>query len=86
MMKQVGIHPVVVHGGGPQIGRDAGAAVDREPLRGRHARDRCADTMQVVEMVLGGLVNKDIVSRLDQAGGRAVGLTGQGLEPAAARS
>ncbi len=76
MMKQVGIHPVVVHGGGPQIGR----MLERLSIESRFVdgmRVTDADTMQVVEMVLGGLVNKDIVSRLDRAGGRAVGLTGK---------
>ena len=76
MMKQVGIHPVVVHGGGPQIGR----MLERLSIESRFVdgmRVTDADTMQVVEMVLGGLVNKDIVSRLDRAGGRAVGLTGR---------
>ncbi len=76
MMKQVGIHPIVVHGGGPQIG----AMLDRlsiqsEFIDGMRVTD--AATMEVVEMVLGGLVNKQIVSLLSQAGGKAVGLTGR---------
>jgi len=76
MMKQVGIHPIVVHGGGPQIG----AMLDRlqiesEFIDGMRVTD--AATMEVVEMVLGGLVNKQIVSLLTQAGGKAVGLTGR---------
>jgi len=76
MMKQVGIHPVVVHGGGPQIG----AMLERlqlhsEFIDGMRVTD--AATMEVVEMVLGGLVNKQIVSLVSQAGGKAVGLTGR---------
>jgi len=76
MMKQVGINPIVVHGGGPQIG----AMLERlniqsEFIDGMRVTD--TKTMQVVEMVLGGLVNKQIVSMLTQAGGKAVGLTGR---------
>lgn len=76
MMKQVGIHPIVVHGGGPQIG----AMLDRldihsEFIDGMRVTD--AATMEVVEMVLGGLVNKQIVSLLTQAGGKAIGMTGR---------
>lgn len=76
MMKQVGIRPVIVHGGGPQIGR----MLERLSIESRFEdglRVTDAATMEVVEMVLGGLVNKSIVSLLDQAGGRAVGLTGK---------
>jgi acetylglutamate kinase len=76
MMKQVGINPVVVHGGGPQIADmlkrlDIGTRF----IDGMRVTD--AATMEVVEMVLGGLVNKSIVSLLNQVGGRAVGLTGK---------
>ena len=76
LMKLVGMHPVVVHGGGPQIGR----LLDRlgktsKFVEGMRVTDR--ETMDVVEMVLGGLVNKDIVNLLNQQGGRAVGLTGK---------
>lgn len=76
MMKIVGINPVIVHGGGPQIGE----LLDRlgkqtEFIRGMRVTD--SDTMDVVEMVLGGLVNKDIVSLINRHGGRAVGLTGK---------
>lgn len=76
MMKHVGINPVVVHGGGPQIAH----LLDRlnipsEFLDGMRVTD--AATMEVVEMVLGGLVNKSIVSLLNQVGGQAVGLTGK---------
>ena len=76
MMKQVGIEPVVVHGGGPQIG----AMLSRLSIESRFEdglRVTDAATMEVVEMVLGGLVNKNIVSLLNQVGGRAIGLTGK---------
>ena len=76
MMKQVGIEPVVVHGGGPQIG----TMLERLAIESRFEdglRVTDAATMEVVEMVLGGLVNKGIVSLLNQVGGRAVGLTGK---------
>ncbi len=76
MMKQVGINPVVVHGGGPQIGDMLKRLdINSEFIDGMRVTD--APTMQVVEMVLGGLVNKNIVSLLNQVGGKAVGLTGK---------
>lgn len=76
MMKQVGINPVVVHGGGPQIGEMLNRlAIESTFIDGMRVTD--AATMEVVEMVLGGLVNKSIVSLLNQVGGRAVGLTGK---------
>jgi acetylglutamate kinase len=76
MMKQVGINPVVVHGGGPQIaGMLKRLDIDTRFIDGMRVTD--AATMEVVEMVLGGLVNKSIVSLLNQVGGRAVGLTGK---------
>ena len=76
MMKQVGINPVVVHGGGPQIGNMLNKlAIESEFLDGMRVTDEA--TMNVVEMVLGGSVNKDIVSLLNQVGGRAIGLTGK---------
>lgn len=76
MMKQVGINPVVVHGGGPQIGEMLKRlAIESTFIDGMRVTD--AATMEVVEMVLGGLVNKSIVSLLNQVGGRAVGLTGK---------
>lgn len=76
LMKQVGINPVVIHGGGPQIGQ----LLDRlgkesHFIDGMRVTD--TETMDVVEMVLGGLVNKEIVSLINQQGGRAVGLTGK---------
>ncbi len=76
MMKQVGIDPVVVHGGGPQIGEMlTRMQVESRFIDGMRVTD--AATMEVVEMVLGGHVNKEIVSLLGQAGGRALGLTGK---------
>lgn len=76
MMKQVGINPVVVHGGGPQIGAMLQQlSIESEFIDGMRVTDK--NTMDVVEMVLGGLVNKSIVSLLNQVGGRAAGLTGK---------
>ena len=76
LMKLVGMNPVVVHGGGPQIG-DALARIGKksEFVDGMRITDR--ETMDVVEMVLGGLVNKQIVNLIGIHGGRAVGLTGK---------
>ncbi len=76
LMKLVGINPVVVHGGGPQIGQLLEKLGKKsEFIDGMRVTDR--ETMDVVEMVLGGLVNKEIVSLINQHGGRAVGLTGK---------
>ncbi|MBF5055732.1 acetylglutamate kinase [Alcanivorax sp. 521-1] len=76
MMKQVGINPVIVHGGGPQIG-DLLTRLGKESkfVQGMRVTDR--ETMDVVQMVLGGLVNKDIVNLIQHNGGQAVGLTGK---------
>lgn len=76
LMKLVGINPVVVHGGGPQIG-DLLKRLGKtsEFVQGMRVTDK--ETMDVVEMVLGGLVNKEIVSLINSQGGRAVGLTGK---------
>ena len=76
LMKLVGMNPVVVHGGGPQIGH----LLDRigkksEFVEGLRVTD--SETIDVVEMVLGGLVNKDIVALINAHGGRAVGLSGK---------
>ena len=76
LLKLVGMNPVVVHGGGPQINE----LLDRlgkkgEFIQGMRVTD--AETMDVVEMVLGGAVNKDIVNLINRHGGKAVGLTGQ---------
>jgi len=76
LMKLVGINPVIVHGGGPQIG-DVLERIGKksEFIQGMRVTD--AETMDVVEMVLGGLVNKEIVSLINAQGGRAVGLSGK---------
>jgi acetylglutamate kinase len=76
LLKLVGMNPVVVHGGGPQIDALLGRiGKTGEFVQGMRVTD--AETMDVVEMVLGGAVNKDIVTLINQAGGKAVGLTGQ---------
>ncbi len=76
LLKQVGVNPVIVHGGGPQIGRLL-EQIGKESrfIEGMRVTDN--ETMDVVEMVLGGLVNKQIVSLINRHGGRAVGLTGK---------
>ena len=76
LLKLVGLNPVVVHGGGPQI-EDLLKRVGKEGkfIQGMRVTD--AETMEVVEMVLGGQVNKEIVNLINQAGGKAVGLTGK---------
>lgn len=76
LMKQIGMNPVVVHGGGPQIGKLL-AQIGKESrfIDGMRVTDR--ETMDVVEMVLGGQVNKAIVGMIQKAGGRCVGLTGK---------
>ena len=76
LLKFIGLNPVVVHGGGPQINR----VLDQMGIRPQFVRGmRLTDgpTMDVVEMVLGGKVNKDIVAQINQQGGRAVGLSGK---------
>lgn len=76
LMKQVGVNPVVVHGGGPQIGQMLDAlGKETRFVGGMRVTD--SETMDLVEMVLGGQVNKNIVSLINQHGGRAVGLTGK---------
>ncbi|HHH38425.1 MAG TPA: acetylglutamate kinase [Sedimenticola sp.] len=76
LMKLVGINPVVVHGGGPQIASLLGRlGKESEFVQGMRVTD--AETMDVVEMVLGGLVNKEIVNLINRHGGAAVGLTGK---------
>jgi acetylglutamate kinase len=76
MMKLVGINPVVVHGGGPQIGMLL-EKIGKESHFVEGMRVTDSETMDVVEMVLGGLVNKEIVNLITHHGGRAVGLTGK---------
>jgi len=76
LLKLVGMNPVVVHGGGPQIGQLLERlAIPTRFVDGMRVTD--AQTMDVVEMVLGGLVNQDIVSLINTHGGRAVGITGK---------
>lgn len=76
LLKAVGINPVIVHGGGPQIG-DLLKRIGKESefIDGMRVTD--SETMDVVEMVLGGQVNKSIVNLINTHGGRAVGLTGK---------
>jgi acetylglutamate kinase len=76
LLKTVGLNPVVVHGGGPQIG-DLLNRIGKESrfVDGMRVTDK--ETMEVVEMVLGGSVNKSIVNLINQNGGRAMGLTGK---------
>ena len=76
LMRLVGISPVVVHGGGPQIGKVL-EKIGKESRFVDGMRVTDSETMDVVEMVLGGLVNKDIVNLIARHGGRAVGLTGK---------
>ena len=76
LLKLVGINPVVVHGGGPQIGELLDKlAIGSEFVAGMRVTD--SDTMAAVEMVLGGQVNKEIVSLINSHGGKAVGITGK---------
>jgi acetylglutamate kinase len=76
LMKLVGIHPIVIHGGGPQIGAVL-TKIGKESKFVDGMRVTDAETMDVVEMVLGGLVNKEIVSLINSHGGRAIGLSGK---------
>ncbi|AQA17401.1 acetylglutamate kinase [Halioglobus japonicus] len=76
LMKLVGMNPVVVHGGGPQIGSLLDKLnIKSEFVEGMRVTD--SQTMDVVEMVLGGSVNKEIVSSLNRNGGKAIGVTGK---------
>ena len=76
LMRYIGISPVIVHGGGPQIGRIM-ERMGKKPtfVSGQRVTDQ--ETMDIVEMVLGGKVNKEIVNLINRAGGKAVGLTGK---------
>ena len=76
LMRYIGINPVIVHGGGPQIGKTM-ERMGKKPtfVAGQRVTDE--ETMDIVEMVLGGKVNKEIVNLINQAGGKAVGLTGK---------
>jgi acetylglutamate kinase len=76
LMKYIGLNPVVVHGGGPQIGKVLEAMqIKSHFVQGMRVTDSA--TMDVVEMVLGGKVNKEIVANINRHGGKAVGLTGK---------
>jgi len=76
LLKQVGVNPVIVHGGGPQIGKLLEQIGKQSRfIEGMRVTDN--ETMDIVEMVLGGQVNKQIVSLINRHGGRAVGLTGK---------
>lgn len=76
LMKSVGMNPIVVHGGGPQIGKILEKIGKQSQfIDGMRVTD--AETMDVVEMVLGGLVNKEIVNLIHQHGGHSIGLTGK---------
>ncbi len=76
LLRYIGINPVIVHGGGPQIGKTM-ERMGKKPtfVSGQRVTDE--ETMDIVEMVLGGKVNKEIVNLINQAGGKAVGLTGK---------
>lgn len=76
LLKYIGVNPVVVHGGGPQINKALSAmGITSRFVRGMRYTDD--ETMDVVEMVLGGKINKEIVGRINRQGGKAVGLTGK---------
>jgi len=76
LLKQVGINPVIVHGGGPQIGKMLDKVGKQAKfVSGMRVTD--SETMDVVEMVLAGGVNKEIVANINRAGGKAVGLSGK---------
>ena len=76
LMKSVGMNPIVVHGGGPQIGKTLEKlGKNTEFVDGMRVTD--SETMDVVEMVLGGLVNKEIVNLIHQHGANSIGLTGK---------
>lgn len=84
LLKQVGINPVVVHGGGPQIGQMlTRLAIESEFVDGLRVTD--ARTVEIVEMVLAGSINKQIVSAIGRAGGKAVGLCGKDADLIRAR-
>ena len=76
LLRYIGVNPIIVHGGGPQIGKTM-ERMGKKPtfVSGQRVTDE--ETMDIVEMVLGGKVNKEIVNLINQAGGKAVGLTGK---------
>ncbi|MBT5107823.1 MAG: acetylglutamate kinase [Rhodospirillaceae bacterium] len=76
LLKQVGINPIIVHGGGPQIGSMLERmAIKSEFIDGLRVTDKA--TVEIVEMVLSGQINKQIVAAISEAGGRAIGLSGK---------
>ncbi len=76
MLKYIGINPVIVHGGGPQIGKTLDAlGIQSKFVDGQRVTNK--NMIDVVEMVLGGKINKEIVSLINQHGGNAVGITGK---------
>lgn len=85
LMKYVGMHPIVVHGGGPDItGMLGRLGISTEFIDGLRVTDK--ETMEIVEMVLGGKVNKEIVSGINASGGKAIGISGKDGELIKARS
>ena len=80
LMNQVGVHPVIVHGGGPMINDLLGKLDIQSEFVERQAGDRCEPTMEVVEMVLSGLVNKRIVQAINQPGRPCRRHLGQGCQ------
>lgn len=76
LMKYVGMNPVIVHGGGPQISGMM-KRLGKEPKFVKGVRVTDAETMEIVEMVLGGTINKEIVTLINRHGGKGVGLTGK---------
>ena len=76
LLRYIGVNPVIVHGGGPQIGKTM-ERMGKTPsfVSGQRVTDQ--ETMDIVEMVLGGKINKEIVNLISQAGGMAIGLTGK---------
>jgi acetylglutamate kinase len=76
LMKYVGMNPIIIHGGGPQISQMM-KKLGKEPKFVKGVRVTDAETMEIVEMVLGGVISKDIVTRINQQGGRGVGLSGK---------
>ena len=80
LLKQSGVNPIVVHGGGPQIaGMLKRLQLKSEFVHGLRVTDK--PTVEVVEMVLAGLINKDIVTAINRQGGKAVGISRQGCQP-----
>jgi len=84
LLKQVGVHPIVVHGGGPQIGQMLERLkIKSEFVDGLRVTDK--ETVEIAEMVLSGSINKQIVAMINDAGGRAIGLSGKDADLIEAR-